>query len=276
MDTFNLDRVEILKGPASLMSGEGAAGGAVNFVNKQPHTGQIINEAFFAYDSFNGFRTGFGSGGSTAIKGLDYRFDISRSSLNGFVDDVNTKTLDTDPAQLSRQRQLQVWRVEYKGQRQRLLGHAAGVGDRRASCRRVGSFRDHTNHSITAVPPSGHYRQPHPDHQLQRPRQHQPGRGLWLRGGFEWMIAPNLSSSRLFLRCRLRVEERGELCIHWGARKLAAFSALLRRARPAPVRQHDRPHLGYQYQRHGQPCRICGRREPARVRPPRHGEVPRP
>ena len=76
------------------MSGEGAAGGAVNFVNKQPHTGQIINELFFAYDLFNGFRTGFGSGGSTAIKGLDYRFDISRSSLNGFIDDVNTKTLD--------------------------------------------------------------------------------------------------------------------------------------------------------------------------------------
>src|SRR5262245_60054793 len=94
VDTFNLEAVEILKGPASLMSGEGAAGGAVNFVTKQPHTGKIINDAFFAYDSFNGFRTGFGSGGSTTVKGLDYRFDISRSSLNGFIDDVNIKTLD--------------------------------------------------------------------------------------------------------------------------------------------------------------------------------------
>jgi iron complex outermembrane recepter protein len=94
VDTFNLEAVEILKGPASLMSGEGAAGGAVNFVTKQPHTGKIINEAFLAYDSFNGYRAGFGSGGSTSVKGLDYRFDISRSSLNGFVDDVNIKTLD--------------------------------------------------------------------------------------------------------------------------------------------------------------------------------------
>ena len=31
MDTGNLERIEILKGPASLMSGEGAAGGAIGF-----------------------------------------------------------------------------------------------------------------------------------------------------------------------------------------------------------------------------------------------------
>ena len=35
----------------------------------------------------------YGSGGSTNIQGLDYRFDVSRSSLNGFTDDTNTKTL---------------------------------------------------------------------------------------------------------------------------------------------------------------------------------------
>jgi iron complex outermembrane receptor protein len=39
MDTANLDSVEILKGPASLLSGEGASGGAINFVNKQPTSG---------------------------------------------------------------------------------------------------------------------------------------------------------------------------------------------------------------------------------------------
>ena len=39
MDTANLEQVEILKGPASLMSGEGATGGAINYVTKAPHTG---------------------------------------------------------------------------------------------------------------------------------------------------------------------------------------------------------------------------------------------
>ena len=46
MDTANLERVEILKGPASLLSGIGATGGAVNYVTKAPHTGPIVNEAF--------------------------------------------------------------------------------------------------------------------------------------------------------------------------------------------------------------------------------------
>jgi len=91
MDTYNLDRVEILKGPASLLSGEGATGGAVNYVTKAPHTGPILNEAFTGWDSINGFRFGAGSGGSTNVKGLDYRFDISRTNLNGFIDDTYTK-----------------------------------------------------------------------------------------------------------------------------------------------------------------------------------------
>jgi outer membrane receptor protein involved in Fe transport len=91
MDTGNLDRIEILKGPASLLSGEGATAGAVNYVTKAPHTGPIMNEAFTAWDSFNGYRAGFGSGGSTGVKGLDYRFDLTRSKLNGFIDDAYTK-----------------------------------------------------------------------------------------------------------------------------------------------------------------------------------------
>jgi iron complex outermembrane recepter protein len=90
MDTFNLERVEFLKGPASLMSGEGAAGGAVNFVTKTPHAGPIQNEAFVSYDSFGTLRTAIGSGGSTAVQGLDYRVDLSRSGIKGFIDDTNT------------------------------------------------------------------------------------------------------------------------------------------------------------------------------------------
>ncbi|WP_245320039.1 TonB-dependent receptor [Bradyrhizobium sp. LMTR 3] len=93
METFNLDRVEFLKGPSSLMSGQGAVGGAINYVTKAPHTGPITNEAFIGFDSFGSIRGGYGSGGSTNIRGLDYRFDISRSVQNGFIDDTNTKNL---------------------------------------------------------------------------------------------------------------------------------------------------------------------------------------
>lgn len=116
MDTANLESVEILKGPASLLSGEGATGGAINFVNKQPTSGPVQNEAFFSYDSLNSFRSSYGSGGSTNVQGLDYRFDISRSSLNGFIDDTDTRTFNVS-GQLNYRvsENLKIWgAIEYK------------------------------------------------------------------------------------------------------------------------------------------------------------------
>ncbi len=116
MDTANLDSVEILKGPAYLLSGEGASGGAINFVNKQPTSGPVQNEALFSYDSLNSFRSSYGSGGSTNVQGLDYRFDISRSSLNGFIEDTDTRTFNVS-GQLNYRvsENLKVWgAIEYK------------------------------------------------------------------------------------------------------------------------------------------------------------------
>jgi iron complex outermembrane receptor protein len=91
MDVGNLEQIEILKGPASLLSGEGATGGAINYVTKKPHTGKIENEAFTSYDSIRGFRSGFGSGGSSAIKGLDYRFDVTGAQGLSFIDDTYSR-----------------------------------------------------------------------------------------------------------------------------------------------------------------------------------------
>jgi iron complex outermembrane receptor protein len=121
MDTYNLERVEILKGPASLLSGEGATAGAVNYVTKAPHTGPILNEAFTGWDSINGFRTGYGSGGSTNVKGLDYRFDISRTNLNSFIDDAYTKLFNVSGGLNYRVNDsFKVWgAVEYKEDRDR-------------------------------------------------------------------------------------------------------------------------------------------------------------
>jgi iron complex outermembrane receptor protein len=94
MDTFNLDRVEVIKGPASLISGEGATGGVINYVTKSPHTGPVENEAFVSYDSLHSLRGGIGSGGSTSVQGLDYRFDVSRSLDKGFIEDTHTNNFD--------------------------------------------------------------------------------------------------------------------------------------------------------------------------------------
>jgi iron complex outermembrane receptor protein len=87
MDTANLAQVEFLKGPSSLMSGLNAIGGAVNYVSRQPTSGLIRNEMDAYLDSFGSFRSHFGSGGSTPVRGLDYRFDVSGARYNSFIDD---------------------------------------------------------------------------------------------------------------------------------------------------------------------------------------------
>ncbi len=86
MDTANTDQVEFLKGPSALMSGIMAIGGSVNYVSKQPTTGPIQNEADFSLDSLGSVRSHYGSGGSTAVEGLDYRVDVTGSRIDGFVD----------------------------------------------------------------------------------------------------------------------------------------------------------------------------------------------
>ena len=91
MDVGALERIEFLKGSASLMSGEGAAGGAINFVTRQPHRGPIRSEVDVSAGSFGTYRAGLGSGGTTAIDTVDYRFDLYGTSTDGFVDDTGAK-----------------------------------------------------------------------------------------------------------------------------------------------------------------------------------------
>ncbi len=86
MDTANLDQVEFLKGPSALMSGLSAIGGSVNYVSRQPTTGPIENEIDLSADTLGTFRSHYGSGGSTLVKGLDYRLDITGSNINSFID----------------------------------------------------------------------------------------------------------------------------------------------------------------------------------------------
>jgi iron complex outermembrane recepter protein len=86
MDTANLDQVEFLKGPSSLMSGLNAIGGSVNYVTRQPTTGPVQNEAEISFDSYGSVRSHLGSGGSTPVQGLDYRFDVTGSKLNSFIE----------------------------------------------------------------------------------------------------------------------------------------------------------------------------------------------
>ncbi|MEH2493108.1 TonB-dependent receptor [Bradyrhizobium sp. AZCC 2230] len=196
MDTANLEAVEILKGPASLISGEGAAGGAINFVTKQPHTGAIRNEADFSYDSLNSFRAHYGSGGSTNIQGLDYRFDVSRSTLNGFADDTNTKTLDVS-GQLNYRisDSLKVWgAIEYREDRSKAYWGAPLVpvafsGSHATAGIVSGTYVASNNSNLGPITIDD--RTFNTNYNVLDNRN--VAQEVWLRGGFELKLAPDLT-----------------------------------------------------------------------------------
>lgn len=193
-DTANLEAVEILKGPASLISGEGAAGGAINFVTKQPHTGPIRNEADFSYDSLNSFRAHYGSGGSTNAQGLDYRFDVSRSSLNGFADDTNIRTFDVS-GQLNYRvsDSLKVWgAIEYREDRSTAYWGAPLVpvafsGPHATAGIVSGSYFNRTDLGAVTIDD----RTFNTNYNVLDNRN--VAQEVWLRGGFELKLAPDLT-----------------------------------------------------------------------------------
>jgi iron complex outermembrane recepter protein len=197
MDTANLEGVEILKGPSSLMSGEGASGGAVNFVNKQPISGPVQNEAFFSWDSLNSFRSSYGSGGSTNVQGLDYRFDISRSSLNGFIDDTDTKTFNVS-GQLNYKvsENLKIWgAIEYKQDLEHAywgtpLVSAAFSGANATHGIVSGSYVSYYN-GTNLGPVTIDDRTLSTNYNVADNRVE--AKELWLRSGFELAIADNLT-----------------------------------------------------------------------------------
>ena len=62
VDSFLLDRVEVLKGPSSLMFGEGAVGGAINYVSKNPDRTRR-GELLASVGPWSTYRIGVGLGG---------------------------------------------------------------------------------------------------------------------------------------------------------------------------------------------------------------------
>ncbi|MGX0960999.1 iron complex outermembrane receptor protein [Bradyrhizobium japonicum] len=193
-DTANLEAVEFLKGPASLISGEGAAGGSINLVTKQPHTGAIRNEADFSWDSLNSFGVHYGSGGSTNLQGLDYRFDISRATLNGFADDTNTKTLDVS-GQLNYRisDSLKIWgAIEYREDRSKAYWGAPLVpiafsGSHATSGIVSGNYFNRTDLGAVTIDD----RTFNTNYNVLDNRN--VAQEVWLRGGFELKLAPDLT-----------------------------------------------------------------------------------
>ncbi len=91
VDTFNFERVEILKGPASVLYGEGALAGAINLVPKHARIGETSGEGLVSLGSFDTLRAGLG--GNLALSdSTALRADASFSRSSGWVDDTDQLT----------------------------------------------------------------------------------------------------------------------------------------------------------------------------------------
>jgi iron complex outermembrane recepter protein len=83
-DPWNVDRIEVLTGPASVLYGQGALGGAVNVVSRAPsETGRY--DAELSYGAQDTWHVAAGAGGPLAEQ-LGYRLDASYRRSDGWVD----------------------------------------------------------------------------------------------------------------------------------------------------------------------------------------------
>ncbi|EUB87572.1 TonB-dependent receptor [Pseudomonas sp. GM30] len=85
VDTWAVDRVDVLRGPASVLYGEGATGAVVNVIPKKPFEGEIENHLRLGYGSYDSQQQAFDSGGSLSDT-LSYRLNLNRLRSNGWVD----------------------------------------------------------------------------------------------------------------------------------------------------------------------------------------------
>jgi iron complex outermembrane receptor protein len=90
-DTFNFERIEILKGPASVLHGDGGLAGSVNLVTKQPTLEANSAEALASVGSFDTLRAGIG-GNRVLSDRVAVRADLSHRRSDGFIDDNDSRT----------------------------------------------------------------------------------------------------------------------------------------------------------------------------------------
>jgi len=106
-DTWSAQRIEVLRGPASVLYGEGAIGGAVNVISKQP-LAKPYNDAEISIDSNLTRRAAIDSGGPIN-KDVSYRFTAIGDLSDGWVDRNKTSDVAISAAVKVRQSDTLSW-----------------------------------------------------------------------------------------------------------------------------------------------------------------------
>ncbi|MEQ9450978.1 MAG: TonB-dependent receptor [Pseudomonadales bacterium] len=93
-NTFNLDRIEVLRGPNSVLHGQGAVAGTVNVVPKSARVGEPDTlDVLASLGRYDTYQLGLGAGGGLSDSAW-YRFDISQRGSEGYVDRMDSGSLN--------------------------------------------------------------------------------------------------------------------------------------------------------------------------------------
>ena len=92
VDPWTVERIEVLNGPASVLFGQGALGGAVNVIPRGPNEKRTEIEAEAGYGSQDSLHAAAGIGGPVG-EALSYRLDASYRRSEGYVDRGASKSL---------------------------------------------------------------------------------------------------------------------------------------------------------------------------------------
>jgi iron complex outermembrane receptor protein len=92
-NSFNVQSVDLLEGPSSVLYGQGAVGGTVNVITKPATFDKISYNGLLSYGSFNTYDLGVGAGGKISNQ-LAFRSDISYYASDGYVPGSNPDALN--------------------------------------------------------------------------------------------------------------------------------------------------------------------------------------
>ncbi|MCK5086505.1 MAG: TonB-dependent receptor [Melioribacteraceae bacterium] len=94
---YNVDRVELLKGPGSFLYGSNPLSGTVNLVRKQPQFGIFVNLQS-SFGQYNSFRNSVDAGYGDQESGLAARINLLWENANNFRDDKKNKIMAINPS----------------------------------------------------------------------------------------------------------------------------------------------------------------------------------
>lgn len=90
-DSWTFERIEVLKGPGSVVAGDGALVGTVNFVPRRPVLGKQTIDLLGSYGSFNTARLAAGVNAPLGDAAAA-RIDVVGSQTDGWIDDTDSST----------------------------------------------------------------------------------------------------------------------------------------------------------------------------------------